>query len=76
MYEKATLRYFLEYGWIVVNQNLFIKLSHKNITHFKLKKKDNYQDCQYYFNSYGDICIRIDDLEFALSKSYGYDIAF
>ena len=76
MYEKATLRYFLEYGWVVVGQNLFLRLNHENISRFRLKKNDIYQDCQYYFNSYGDICINIDDLEFALSKSYGYDIEF
>jgi len=76
MYEKATLRYFLEYGWVVVGQRPFFKLNHDNISLFRLKKNGSYLDCQYYFNSYGDICVNVDDLEFALSKSYGYDIEF
>lgn len=76
MYKKATLRYFLDYGWIVVSQYHFFKLKHENISHFRLKKNESYHFCQYYFNSYGDTCIIIDHLEFSLSKSYGYDIEF
>jgi hypothetical protein len=53
-----------------------IKLIYENIRSFRLRTDEGYYYCRYYYNSYGDICIQIDDLEFALGKSFGYDIEF
>ena len=76
MSKKATLRYFLEQGWIVVNSDFSFKLIYDNIRSFRLKRNDEFHFCSYYFNTFGDLCIVIDDIEVALSKSYGYEIEY
>jgi len=74
--QKAVLRYYLETGWVVVNQDLFIKLIHENIRDFDMLLDDDYQTSRYFFNSYGELCVIIENQEFSLSKTTCYDIKF
>ena len=74
--QKAVLRYYFDTGWMVVNNDLFIKLIHENIRDFDILLDDDYQTSRYFFNSYGELCVIIENQEFALSKTIGYDIEF
>ena len=74
--QKPVLRYYIDTGWVLVNQNLFIKLIHENIRNFDILLDDDYQTSRYFFNNYGELCVIIENQEFALSKTTGYDIAF
>ncbi|HMA59372.1 MAG: hypothetical protein KGY44_10115 [Halanaerobiales bacterium] len=74
--QKAVLRYYLDNGWMVVNQDIFIKLIHENIRDFDILLNDDYQTSKYYFNIYGELCVIVAGQEFSLSKSTGYDIEF
>ena len=74
--QKAVLRYYFDTGWMVVNNDLFIKLIHENIRAFDMLLDDDYQTSRYFFNNYGELCVIIENQEFALSKTTCYDIVF
>jgi|GEM_PF-6774922 len=74
--QEAVLRYFIDTGWLVICQDLYIKLLHENIKDFDIFLGEESQTSYYFFNTYGDLCVIIEGQEFALSKTTSYDIAF
>lgn len=75
--QKGILRYFKEQGgWVIVSSGKCIELNHDNIEDFGIRFFGRFYRCFFHFNHYGELCVWIDETEFSLSRTSGYEVEF